>query len=183
MPRPQKIFADEIETAAFELVRTQGIDALTVRALAQALGCSTQPVYSACKSMEHLRSKIVARTQRFVAAQLDTANPDAPPLLQLGFATLRLARDEPHLYRLAFDPRRKHALRAPDKVLQAMQQDKRLACLPREALDELHAQLWIFTSGLAQWVSANNSQAGWLRACALLQSTGETLISHTEKHS
>lgn len=54
MPPAKRIFHQDILQAATQLVREQGPQALSVRALAKALHCSTQPIYSAFESMEAL---------------------------------------------------------------------------------------------------------------------------------
>ena len=52
MARPSRVSAHDIEQAAVTLVRERGIDALTARGVADALGVSTQPVYSSWGSMD-----------------------------------------------------------------------------------------------------------------------------------
>ena len=44
----QKITREMIVEAAFELAREQGMEAVQVKAVAAALGCSVQPVYGYC---------------------------------------------------------------------------------------------------------------------------------------
>ncbi|MEI2826663.1 MAG: helix-turn-helix domain-containing protein [Dermatophilaceae bacterium] len=154
MARPSKVSAADIEDAATTLVREHGMDALTARAVADALGVSTQPVYSTWGSMDALK----ARSRRQGRAAHRGVPPPAgtggaPPMLSLGLRTVRLARDEPALFaiaaawmRAAFDQP------PPATLLTAMRADPRLAAADDEHLRHINAQLWIVTQGLASMV-------------------------------
>ena len=103
----QKITREMIVEAAFELAREQGMEAVQVKAVAAALGCSVQPVYGYCGSMEGLKELVTERAGRelreYVEARLDPADRFA----SLGRAYAAFAKEEPHLYRLWFlRPRR-----------------------------------------------------------------------------
>ena len=58
MPPSIKITREDIITASMDLVREQGTEGLTTRALAKKLNCSTQPIFSNFPNMESL-NKIV----------------------------------------------------------------------------------------------------------------------------
>ena len=58
MPPKVKITKDEILKAALGIVRKGGAQALNARALADALGCSTQPVFSNYPGMDELRADV-----------------------------------------------------------------------------------------------------------------------------
>ena len=57
MPPSIKTSREEIVRAAFEIVREQGADALSARAVAKALGCSTQPVMYHFGSIAELKKR------------------------------------------------------------------------------------------------------------------------------
>ena len=44
MPPKQKVTRDGIIEAAFRIARTQGVERISARSVAEELGCSTQPV-------------------------------------------------------------------------------------------------------------------------------------------
>ena len=58
MPPKVKTTKDEILKAALGIVRKGGAQALNARALADALGCSTQPVFSNYPGMDELRADV-----------------------------------------------------------------------------------------------------------------------------
>ena len=65
MPK-QRITKEMVVNAAFSLARAQGMAAVTVKALAKSLGCSVQPIYSYCESMEGLRKAVAEKARAFV---------------------------------------------------------------------------------------------------------------------
>ena len=57
----------EITDAALQVVRRNGIDALTARAIADELGVSTQPVFTCFSTMAEARGAVRAAAQTFAA--------------------------------------------------------------------------------------------------------------------
>ena len=60
MPPKVRVTKEEIVKIAVELVRANGVDALNARAIAAALHCSTQPVFSNFETMGELREAVIA---------------------------------------------------------------------------------------------------------------------------
>ena len=58
MPPKPKYTRAEIADATFDLVRTQGIEALSARELAKQIGTSTRPIFTAFKDMDDLKGEI-----------------------------------------------------------------------------------------------------------------------------
>ena len=54
MPK-QRITREMVLDAAFSIAREQGMEQVLVKNIAGRLGCSVQPIYSYCQSMEALR--------------------------------------------------------------------------------------------------------------------------------
>lgn len=101
MPK-QKITEEMVVQAAFEIAREQGVDHVLVKGIAQRLGCSVQPIYSYCESMDGLRKKLVARTARFISEYVEARVDPKDYFKSTGFAHLSFAREEPHLFTLYF---------------------------------------------------------------------------------
>ena len=161
MPIKAQITREAILQAAFQLARTEGLAAVNARRLAGALGCSTQPLYRAFQGMDELLGALRQRIDRayddFVAAQL--AAGDTP--LARARAHVLFARRERPLYTALFLA---HAMdgvslaeiaRAPwnQTAVQALQRD--LALQPAAAR-QAFLQLWLFASGLAAQLAAND---------------------------
>ena len=59
MPKKPQVSREEILRTALELVRSGGDGVLNARALAKALGCSTQPIFRNFTDMQALRAALL----------------------------------------------------------------------------------------------------------------------------
>ena len=104
MPPKVKITREDIINATLNLVREQGVDAINARAIAAALNCSTQPLFSNFESMEDLQNAVVntsyERYTEFIKRELE--NGKYPPYKAYGIAYIRFAREERELFKLLF---------------------------------------------------------------------------------
>lgn len=100
MPPKPSITPELVLEAAFQLVRREGLQALTARRVAQELGCSTQPIYSAFDTMEQLKQEVVQRAEAVALSYLAPERPAERSFLQVGLGSLRFAQEEPRLWRL-----------------------------------------------------------------------------------
>lgn len=99
-PRP-RFTRERILDAAVALTREQGIAAVSARAVAAALGCSTAPVYACFESMDALHEALLDRIlERFIRATEAAGGPD--PLFAAGLGMVRFAAEEPRLYEALF---------------------------------------------------------------------------------
>ena len=102
MPPKSKVTRDLIVSAAFEVARSAGLEAINARALAQKLNCSTQPVLYHFATMEELKRAVYSHADRFHTAYLLTASGRRDPLLEIGLNYIRFAIEEPQLFRFLF---------------------------------------------------------------------------------
>ncbi|MBQ6126204.1 MAG: TetR/AcrR family transcriptional regulator [Erysipelotrichaceae bacterium] len=65
MPRKPTTTKDEMIEAAFQLIRREGSFALTVRRLADELGCSTQPIMYQFQNLKELTDLTYERADMF----------------------------------------------------------------------------------------------------------------------
>lgn len=98
MAKPVSISKDMIDEAAFNLVRTDGIGALSVRNIARDLDCSTKPVYRTYGNMEKLREAVTEKIRLFMTSQLYSYRRTNQPLLDLGIAYVLSAKREKNLF-------------------------------------------------------------------------------------
>lgn len=96
MPPTKRIFRQDILYAAVELVRQQGPQALSVRTLAKALHCSTQPIYSAFESMNDLLHALTAYVRETYL------RADAGSYKDVALSFLHFACTEQNLFRLVY---------------------------------------------------------------------------------
>lgn len=99
MPK-QRITKETVVNAAFEIARNSGMEHVMVKNIAGKIGCSVQPIYSYCKNMDSLRQDVVEQTNRFIQEYV-AAHIDKDDLFRsTGRLYIRLAQEEPHLFRI-----------------------------------------------------------------------------------
>ena len=104
MPPKVKTTKEAIVSTAVEIVRRQGADALNARAVATALGCSTQPIFSNFATMEELHRAVTEKAlhlyQEYTAREM--ACQEHPSYKASGIAYIRFAKEERELFKLLF---------------------------------------------------------------------------------
>ena len=153
MAAPLRVTEAAIRAAALELVRTNGPQALNARALAAALGCSTQPVFKNFPSMEALRRAVVEEAlavyHRFVETAV--AASSEPSYKARGMAYIGFARQEPTLFRLLFMRSRtgeKDSPEDPDWPADTARAGVSTG-LARPEAELFHLEMWAFVHGIA----------------------------------
>ena len=116
MPKKPTTTKEVMIEGAFNLIREQGHEALTVRNLAAFLGCSTQPIMYQFPEMETLKELTYQKADAFHSAYI----LDAEDLLETGLRYIRFAEEEPRLFRFLFQSGRfsglslEELIRAPE---------------------------------------------------------------------
>ena len=98
MPAKKQVPKEKILSAALKLLREQGYEAVNIKQLSKALGCSTQPIYLSFSGMEELRGELtplaVAEFERYMGKD---------GVIRLYSMTyIRFAKEEPRLFRFLF---------------------------------------------------------------------------------
>lgn len=70
--------------------------------MADELGTSTQPVFTAFKSMDGVKQEVYAAAVRVYDGYTNAGLQEKIPFLGVGMQYIRFAREEPELYRLLF---------------------------------------------------------------------------------
>lgn len=105
MPK-QRITKEMIVEAAFEIARANGQDRMVVKEIADRLGCSVQPIYSYCSSMDGLKRDLTVRVRQFVQGfvqeylEEDGDARDGDFFKTMGHAYVQLAETEPHIFQM-----------------------------------------------------------------------------------
>ena len=102
MPPKPKITRQMVVDAALDLIRDGGVEAVTVRAVAERLGCSTQPVMYHFATVEELKRAAYTCADGLHTTFLITEMPDENPVLSLGLNYIRFAVRQPQLFRFLF---------------------------------------------------------------------------------
>lgn len=96
--------AQEILTAARELLEQEGPEGLSMRRIADRLGIRAPSIYKHLRDKRALEAALISSGFEEVAVLFEAAVAGAPePLVALGAAYRDFARRHPHLYRLMTD--------------------------------------------------------------------------------
>lgn len=99
-----KTTREDIINAALEHVRQRGADALSVREISTALGCSTQPIFSNFSSMEELKEMVIKAAEKVYCDFYDKelSSGKYPPYKSAGMAYIIFAKEEKELFKLLY---------------------------------------------------------------------------------
>ena len=104
MPPKVRVNKEDIIQTALKLVRQGGEQAINARAIASALGCSTQPVFYNFETMEELaeaiRQEVYGIYLGFIKRETEQSN--YPSYKSMGMAYIRFAKEERELFKLLF---------------------------------------------------------------------------------
>lgn len=132
MAPKNKFTKEEMVEAALRVVRANGIDALTAKTMADALGTSTQPIFTAFGSMDGIKKEVYAAAIRVYDRYTEAGLQERIPFFGVGMQYIRFAREEPELYRLLF------LTRAQDKSFSATRSMQHLQALVRPTLMDIY---------------------------------------------
>lgn len=103
MPPKKQITAIQIVEKAFEMVRQEGYESITARKLAQALNCSTQPIYQSFTDMNGLKLALTHKAQEWMMKFISmNGDADLPAELSRILGYVQFANTEKYLFQLIF---------------------------------------------------------------------------------
>ncbi len=156
MPPKAKFTKEEIIDAALSIVRADGPDALTSRALGKQLGSSARPIFTVFPSMDEVQKEVVASAKRLYKEYVDKGLTHEHPFKGVGMQYILFSIKEPKLFQLLFMTEQPQI---PDlsgvlplieesyeRILRSIQDDHGLSA---EAAEKLYRHLWIYTHGIA----------------------------------
>ena len=158
MPPKVKIPKEDILQTALALVRQHGEDTINARAIAAALGCSTQPVFSNFATMQELQEATLAAAYDIYLAflQKEAESGRYPQYKAFGMAYIRFAREETELFRFLFLRDRKGAALIPTPDFSAS-----VAIImhangcSQEQAERMHLEMWACVHGIATMLATS----------------------------
>ena len=158
MPRKFMFTREEVLAAALNLVREQGIAAVTARRLGEKLGSSSKPIFSLFENMEDVLSAVMEAADRLYQNYLkeDMTSGKYPPYKASGMAYIRFAKEEKELFKLLFMRDRSHEntdnKEENKQLLELIQQN--LGINEEEAY-LFHLEMWIYVHGIATMLATS----------------------------
>ncbi len=156
MPPKAKFTKEEIVEAALIIVRTDGFDALTSRALGACLGSSARPIFTVFQSMEEVQQAVIESAKALYKEYVRKGLTEEHPFKGVGTQYILFSVNEPKLFQLLFMTEQTSI---PDlsgvlplieesyeEILLSIQNDYGISkCLS----ERLYHHLWIYTHGIA----------------------------------
>lgn len=156
MPPKAKFTKEEIFNAALDIVRTEGIEALTARALGKHLNSSARPIFTVFKNMEEVQQAVITSSKALYKEYVDEGLTSEKPFKGVGTQYILFSIKEPKLFQLLFMSEQKEMPNLSnilpvieesyDKIILSIQEDYKINQILAE---KLYKHLWIYTHGIA----------------------------------
>lgn len=163
MPPKTKITCEMILEAGMKIIREEGDDNLNVRKIADALGCSTQPIMYQFSTVEKLKSALYTRVDEYHSEYLmNFGNMGEKPMLSIGLRYILFAVEEKNFFRFLFQSNKytnmnfTQLLNGYDEGLSAIYTilEQEAGITPAQSR-EVFASLFISAHGLASLLANN----------------------------
>ncbi len=156
MPPKAKFTRDEILSAALDIVRLKGIDALTARSLADALKSSPRPIFTVFAGMDEIVREVILKAKALYAEYVKRGLTCVPQFKGVGVQYILFAIEEPKLFQLLFMNER-GSVPPMCEVLQLIEDsfEEILASITnaygfdRDTALRLYYHMWIYSHGIA----------------------------------
>lgn len=159
-----KITREDIIKTTLNLVRAHGEQAINARAIAAALNCSTQPIFSNFTSMNELQRTTCAAAYdiylQFIKTEIESKK--YPKYKSYGMAYIRFAKEERELFKLLFmrDRTNEDTSPSPD-FKEAVQIIAEANSITNEAATRMHLEMWAFVHGIATMLITSFLALDW----------------------
>ena len=156
MPPKAKFTKAQITEAAFGILREEGMENLTARALGAKLGSSACPIFTAFANMEEVQQSAIAAAKALYKEYVEKGLSETPAFKGVGMQYIQFAVHEPKLFRRLFMTEQT-TVPDFDRVLPLIDQSyaEVLASIAENygvtntAAQRLYSHLWIYTHGIA----------------------------------
>lgn len=156
MPPKAKFTKEEILSAALDIVRSKGIDALTARLLADALNSSPRPIFTVFAGMDEIVREVILKAKSLYAEYARRGLTCVPQFKGVGVQYILFAIEEPKLFQLLFMNER-GSVPPLCEVLQLIEDsfEEILASITnaygfdRDTALRLYYHMWIYSHGIA----------------------------------
>lgn len=156
MPPKPKFTKQEIIDAALNIVKTDGFEALTSRALGAHLGSSARPIFTVFQNMDEVQQAVIESAKTLYKQYVDKGLMWEHPFKGVGTQYILFSMNEPKLFQLLFMteqsqiPDLSEVLPLIDEsyedILLSIQNDHGINKLLAK---KLYHHLWIYTHGIA----------------------------------
>lgn len=179
MPPKPKVTKEQIIEKALSVVRERGVSALTAKALAHSLSCSTQPVFWHFENMEVLKSEVFAEALKIFGAALRREVLCESRYLAVGLNYIRFAAEERELFRLLFmsDFGKTDLVSANVEMEYVLQVIEETEHITGENARVIYRDMWLFSHGIAAMIAAGTAEFSEEEVRGMLSGVCRALIA------
>jgi len=164
MPPKVKVTKKDIIDTAFRLCRESGESAINARGVADALGCSTQPIFSNFATMDELREAVMSAAYEeylgFIENEVKSGK--YPRYKAFGMAYVRFAKEEKQLFRFLFMCDRGGRDLTPTADFESsVNMIMEANGLTREDAELMHLEMWACVHGIGVMLATSFLQLEW----------------------
>lgn len=162
MPPKAKFSREEIIDAAINIVREDGFDALTSRALGTKLGSSARPIFTVFQNMEEVQQEVIITAKQKYREYISKGLSQDLAFKGVGMEYILFSINEPKLFQLLFMTEQPQI---PDltgvlpliddsyeQILRSIQSGYEI---DKSSAEILYRHLWIYTHGIATLCATN----------------------------
>ncbi len=153
MPSKCKFTKEDIIKNALDIVRAKGVDALTARSLAAALGTSPKPIFGLFNGMDEVQAAVLDAAGNLYHTYIrdDIAAGNHPPYKASGMAYIRFAKEEKELFKFLFMRDRTGEVIAENReeIRPLLDMLMHNLGIDEDAAYRLHLEMWLYVHGIA----------------------------------
>lgn len=156
MPPQAKFSKEEIIGAALELVRAEGMDALTSRALGTQLGSSARPIFTVFQNMEEVQQAVIEAAKRIYNGYIRKGLSEELSFKGVGTQYILFSMNEPKLFQLLFmtEHQQVPSLSSVLPLIDENYEEILLSIcnkyrMEKPSAQKLYYHMWIYTHGIA----------------------------------
>ena len=156
MPPKPRFTKDEIAVVALDIVKEQGISALTAREVAKRLGTTVSPIFTTFKNMDEVKWAARELAMKEYEEYIGDYRSYTPAFKRIGMMMVSYAIHQPEIFKLLFMQENKKGLSFEDAMninghlgkmcMDIVQEENDVS---KEDAKLLFEQMWIYTFGIA----------------------------------
>lgn len=149
MPRNALLTKEAVTAAGLAIVRREGQNALTARALSRELGCSLSPIFTVFKDMDEIQVSVKKAAEDFFADFMKDVNEFEPAFKEFGLRLVRFAKQDGNLFDMLFLSRGGRSDIAGQIAQRSLMDIKQNYDLNDSQASMIFKQMWPVATGIA----------------------------------
>ncbi|MDV2682845.1 TetR/AcrR family transcriptional regulator [Alkalihalophilus lindianensis] len=180
MPPKPKFSKEQIIEAAFQIAKSEGLESISIRKVADKIGSSIAPLYVNFKHVEDLKRAVVKRIAA-ISKEMVQAENTGHPFYDIGLASLRFANEYSEIYKdFVLKPTSymdEFDQEMGSDLIEMMKEDADLDGLNEEELKDLFLKMRVFQAGLGVMIANRLLAFDEKNLIHMLESTATALIA------